>query len=69
MADVAKLLGAVADALNACERAGVVVQLAQGAVWTDRGYVLDIGDPKIGCRWGVRTRLPREPGPEQEPSR
>lgn len=49
--DAAALLGAVADALNACEAAGVAVKLKNGAVMTRWGYVLPLGDG----RWGART--------------
>lgn len=50
--DPAALLGSVADALNACEKAGIVVKLKHGAVMTRNGYVLPVGDGK----WGARTR-------------
>jgi hypothetical protein len=55
-ADPARLLAAVADALNACERAGITVTIPGGAVATEHGYVLPVGDPRIGSRWAVRTR-------------
>jgi len=57
-ADPARLLAAVADALNACERAGVTIRLAHGSVVTGHGYVLAVGDPRLGARWQARTRLP-----------
>lgn len=54
------LLSAVADALNACEKAGVIVQLAHGAAITNEGYVLPVGGDgevsMIGDRWVARTR-------------
>ena len=53
----ARLLAAVADALNALENAGITVDLAGGAVMTSRGYVMAVGDDRIGCRWQARTRL------------
>jgi len=56
--DPARLLGEVADALNACERAGIMVRLAHGTVVTGHGYVLAVGDPRLGARWQARTRLP-----------
>ena len=55
--DPARLLCAVADALNALENAGITVDLAGGAVMTERGYVMAVGDGRIGCRWQARTRL------------
>lgn len=66
--DAPRLLAAVADALNACERAGIAVQLEHGAVLTDHGYVLPLGDPGIGCLWAARMKTPRtgqitEPAP------
>ena len=55
--DAARLLSAVADALNALENAGITVDLAAGAVMTPRGYVMALGDPRLGSRWQARTRL------------
>ena len=55
--DAARLLGAVADALNALENAGITVELAGGAVMTSRGYVMALGDDRLGSRWQARTRL------------
>ncbi len=49
--DAESLLGAVADALNACQSAGIDVKLKHGAVMTRFGYVLPIGNG-----WGARTR-------------
>lgn len=46
----ATLLQAVADALNACQGAGIPVRLRHGSVFTDVGYVLDGGDA-----WVART--------------
>lgn len=59
-ADPAVLLAAVADALNECERHGIVVDLEHGAALTARGYVLAVGEPRLGHRWAVRSRL--DPG-------
>lgn len=42
--DAAKLLGAVADALTACQQAGLKVKLKHGAVYTRAGYVLPARD-------------------------
>ena len=49
--DAERLLGAVADALNACEAAGIEVKPKHGAVITRFGYVLPLGE----ARWGART--------------
>jgi hypothetical protein len=57
MSDAAALLAAVSDALNACERSGVLVSLTEGAVATSCGYVLAVGDPRLGSRWAVRMRI------------
>jgi hypothetical protein len=54
-ADPARLLGVVADALNQCERAGLVIRLAHGTVVTGHGYVLAVGDSRLGARWQART--------------
>ena len=56
----AGLLSAVADALNACEKAGILVQLAHGATITDQGYVIapfDEDPGHLGQRWVARTRM------------
>ena len=55
--DPARLLTVVADALNALENAGITVDLAGGAVMTERGYVMAVGDDRLGSRWQARTRL------------
>ena len=47
-----RLLTAVADALNACEQAGISVKLRHGIVDTCAGYVM----PLAGDRWATRTR-------------
>lgn len=55
----ARLLSAVADALNACGKAGIPVRLRHGAVWTRAGYVLELDND----RWVPRTlRYTRFPG-------
>lgn len=56
--DPSRLLAAVADALNQCERNGLAVDLEHGAALTARGYVLPVGDARLGSRWTVRNRLP-----------
>jgi hypothetical protein len=53
-ADAQRLLSCLADALNACERAGITVKLAHGAVLTPVGYVLPVY-PDAGERFAVRT--------------
>jgi hypothetical protein len=51
------LLAAVADALNAAERAGLPIDnLHAGVIWTEAGYVVPFGDDRLGCRWVVRAR-------------
>ena len=65
--EAARLLGAVADALNACEAAGILVGLAHGALISNQGYVLPVGGGEYvhaGERWAARTRTMTEfPGP------
>ena len=62
--DTTRLFASVADALNALENAGITVDLAAGAVMTPRGYVMALGDGRLGNRWQARTRLwtPLPPG-------
>jgi hypothetical protein len=51
-----RLLADLAEALNACEAAGLIVALAEGAAITKAGYVLTVGDPQIcGERYEPRT--------------
>lgn len=66
--DAGRLLSAVADALNACERAGITVDVPAGAVLTSHGYVMPVGDTRLGSRWAARTRLAAEfcPGGEDD---
>jgi hypothetical protein len=45
------LLAHVADALAACEAAGLVVKFSHGAVVTREGYVVPLGNGQ----WGART--------------
>ena len=66
--DTTRLLSAVADALNDCERAGMTVDLAAGAVMTPRGYVMALGDGRLGSRWQARTRLWTPLSPEDDGS-
>lgn len=63
MSEAARLLTAIADAMNAAEQAGLpVTNLHAGIIWTDAGYVLPFGDDRPGCRWMVRERT--EPAPQ-----
>ena len=52
--DSRRLLSVLADALNGCERAGITVKLAHGAVLTPVGYVLPVYQ-EAGGRFAVRT--------------
>jgi hypothetical protein len=52
-----RLLSAVAEALNALERAGITADVDHDAVSTRYGYVLPVGDARLGSRWAVRSRL------------
>jgi hypothetical protein len=49
--DAGRLLSLVARALTACETAGITVKLKHGAVWTEYGYVLQVGEQA----WEPRT--------------
>jgi len=63
----ARLLAAVADALNAAEQAGLpITNLHAGIVWTDAGYVLPFGDDHPGHRWMVRARTEHMPQPDHD---
>lgn len=55
--DAGRLLAALADALNACERAGIMIDAPRDAVMTSHGYVLPVGGSRLGARWAARTRL------------
>jgi hypothetical protein len=63
--DAERLLGAVAEALNACQSAGIEVKLKHGAVMSEFGYVLPVRDG-----WVARTRTYTEftpaPGDDDE---
>ncbi len=66
MNETARLLAAIADAMNAAEQAGLpIVNLHAGIVWTDAGYVLPFGE-RPGRRWVVRARTEYEPQPDQD---
>lgn len=53
------LLKNLADALNACEKAGMDPKLGHGSVFLIPGFVLPLGDRK-GNRWVVR--MPKKHG-------
>ena len=69
--DAGRLLGQLADALNALERAGIIIDAPADAVMTSHGYVLPVGDGRLGARWQARTRLavpfPQEDAPGLAP--
>jgi len=65
----AGLLAAVADALNACEAAGLVVALEGGAVATHAGFILVVGEPQIcGERFVTRTPMLTEFPADDDPA-
>lgn len=67
MCDARRLLAAIADAMNAAERAGLpITNLHAGAIWTDAGYVLPFGDERLGCRWVIRERTEHAPQSDQD---
>jgi hypothetical protein len=57
--DAGPLLSSVAAALTACEKAGIAVRFRHGAVFTEFGYVLQVGEKT----WAARTRAYTEFGP------
>jgi hypothetical protein len=59
--DPAALLSCVADALNALERAGIICDVDHDAVSTRFGFVIPVGDPRLGHRWAVRTKTEQPP--------
>lgn len=66
MRDATRLLAAIADAMNAAERAGLPIDnLHAGVIWTEAGYVIPFGDDRLGCRWVVRARAEFTPQPGQ----
>jgi hypothetical protein len=60
------LLTAVADALNACDTAGLRVKLKHGVVWSAGGYVLPLGEDLKAARWAARTRIYTEFSPADD---
>ena len=64
--DPQRLLSSVADALNQCERHGLIVDLEKDGVITTRGYVLPVGDSRLGSRWAARMRTPADYIPEED---
>jgi hypothetical protein len=61
--DAARLLAAIADALNAAERAGITVEHPTIALMTSHGDVLPIGDDRLGIRWEARPKVPHAMSP------
>jgi hypothetical protein len=59
--DAERLLAAVAEALTACEAAGIEVRLKHGIVVTQAGYVLPVND-----RWVARTLAYTRFGPADD---
>lgn len=57
--DAGPLLSSVAAALTACEKAGIAVKFKHGAVWTEHGYVFQVGERT----WAARTRAYTEFSP------
>ena len=64
-ADPYRLLAAVADALNALERAGIIADVDHDSVSTRYGYVIPVGDGRLGTRWAVRQRLSAQGGEDE----
>lgn len=64
--DPAALLGGVAEALTACEQAGIRVKLKHGVVYTPAGYVLPAADGWVArtLQWSEFSRLDDE---DEEP--
>lgn len=62
MSDTARMLQAVADALNECAAFGLRVKLKHGAVYTRGGYVLPLDDGS----WVARTLLYTELTPSDD---
>lgn len=60
--DPAALLSAVAEALTACEQAGIRVKLKHGIVHTPVGYVLPGQDEWVArtLRWSEFSRIDDE---------
>ena len=65
-ADPQRLLSAVADALNQCERHGLIMDAERGAINCRSGHVIPVGDSRLGNRWAARMRLPADYIPEDE---
>jgi hypothetical protein len=56
--DAGPLLSSVAAALTACEQAGIAVKFKHGTVWTDLGYVIQIGEKTWAARTLAYTEFP-----------
>jgi len=64
--DAGRLLTVIAEALTACEAAGITVKLKHGAVMTPLGYVLPLGDGKWGARTLTWTPFSGQPGGDDD---
>lgn len=64
--DASRLLAAIADAMNAAERAGITIEHPEIDLMTSHGDVLPIGDERLGTRWVARAKLAHAMSPERE---
>lgn len=68
--DPAALLAAISDALNAAERAGLLIDgLEHGTVQTRAGCVVPFRTAELGQRWVSRPRIPRRVAADERPRR
>jgi hypothetical protein len=66
--DASRLLAAIADAMNAAERAGITIEHPEIALMTSHGDVLPIGDERLGTRWAARAKVLHAMSPAAEGS-
>jgi len=64
--DAEHLLGAVAEALTACEAAGIAVKLKHGAVNAREGFVFQLADGTWGARTRMYTEFTPPPGDDED---
>jgi hypothetical protein len=64
--DASRLLAAIADAMNAAERAGITIEHPEIALMTSHGDVLPIGDERLGTRWAARPKVLHAMSPPTE---
>ena len=64
--DAHRLLSLVAEALTACEAAGIAVKLKHGAVWTEHGYVLQVGEKTWEPRTLAYTEFSAQAGDDED---